>query len=75
MGMMTEREGQQFRERWQLVTEAERQELRSTPVQLKFKQLAALMQSAQALGWETYDEADIEAVRQRWRRLREAFRG
>ena len=75
MKMMTSSQVQQFRERWRLVAEAQRQELRDTPVDRKFRQLAALMQSARGLGWETHNQAELRAVRQRWRRLREAFRG
>jgi hypothetical protein len=58
-----------FAARWQLVADAERQELQSTPLQRKLEQLAALMVSARALGWETTDAREVEAVRTRWLRL------
>ena len=52
------------------MNDAEQEELRNTPVEVKFRQLASLMASAQALGW-TEDLAGEEAeVRERWARLR-----
>lgn len=72
--VMTTHQARQFRERWRLLAEAQRQELRETLPDRKFRQLAALMQSALGLGWDTHDEAQVDAVRQRWRRLREAVR-
>ena len=65
----------QFRERWRLVAEADREELRNTPLDRKFRQLAILMQSAQGAGWRVHTEAEVNLVRERWRRLREASRG
>lgn len=62
-----------FAERWRQVAVRERQELRSTPISKKFEQLAALMESARELDWETTDPVEVEAVRQRWNRLRELY--
>jgi len=70
---MNRSEALAFRDRWKAVNDAEREELRNTPVEVKFRQLAALMASAQALGW-TEDLAGEEAeVRERWARLRKAY--
>lgn len=66
---MTPEEGRAFAARWQLVADAERDELRRTPMEQKLAQLAALMESARSLGWQTTDPAEIEAVRARWNRL------
>jgi len=72
---VSEREARAFVDRWRLVAEAERDELRRTPMKSKFAQLAALMASARALGWETTDPAEVEVVRARWAHLRERCRG
>lgn len=62
-----------YLQRWQQVQDREREELRSTSVAVKFAQLAALMESARAFGWETKTPADVEGGRQRWNRLREVL--
>lgn len=66
---MTLKEGKEFKKRWKLVRRAERAELRSTPMSVKLEQLAALMASARALGWDTTDPREVRAVRARWARL------
>jgi hypothetical protein len=72
---ISQAEAQAFRARWHLVTAAEREELRSTPIVHKFRQLAALMASARMLG-ETTDHGEEEAeIRSRWNRLRRTERG
>lgn len=65
----------QLRERFALLAAAEREELQQTPLEVKFRQLAALMQSALALGWDMGDEREDRIVRERWRRLRAQHRG
>ena len=62
-----------FAKRWQQVAARERQELRSTSPLRKFEQLAALMESAIRFDWKTTDAAEIEAVRERWKRLQVLF--
>ena len=70
---MTKEDADAFRARWKLVNHAEREELRATPVEVKFRQLAALMASVEQLGW-TQALAEEEAeVRERWNRLRKAY--
>ncbi len=64
-----------FAKRWQQVAAQERQELRSTSPLRKFDQLAALMESARRLDWQTTDAAEIEAVRERWKRLQVLYSG
>lgn len=71
---MTSAEGNAFATRWQLVAEAEREELRATSLVQKFAQLASLMASAKSLGWETTDQAEVDEVRARWNRLEAIYR-
>lgn len=59
-----------WHERWRIVNEAEIQELRATSMDEKFRQLAAMMQTAIVLGWESSTPQEIDVVRQRWARLR-----
>ena len=72
---MTRDDGKAFAERWKLINDAEIEELRRTPIEVKFQQLAALMASARTLGWQTTDEAEVNRVRERWCRLRRMLRG
>jgi putative transcriptional regulator len=61
-----------FQRRWQRVNDVEMEELGLTPVAHKFRQLAALLTSAAALGWTGAKETAAEdRVRRRWARLRE----
>ena len=50
-GAFTRADARKFRARWQLVNDAEQAELRATPMEQKLVQLAALMASADAMGW------------------------
>jgi hypothetical protein len=70
----TKAELRAWMDRWKLVNDYEREELRSTPVDVKFRQLATLMHSAHALGWKTSTQAEIDMVRDRWIRLKRGFR-
>lgn len=56
--------------RWRAVNEAAREELRATPLETKFRRLAALMHTARVLNWKASTEAEDEAVRERWNRLK-----
>jgi hypothetical protein len=71
---MTSEEARAFAARWEQVAEALREELRATPMERKFAQLAALMESARALDWKTTDHAEVEAVRERWNQLASLYR-
>ncbi len=70
---MTKAEGRAFVARWKRVHEAEREELRRTPPEVKLRQLAALMASVEQLGWSEALAAGEEVVRERWKRLRKAY--
>jgi hypothetical protein len=70
---MTREEARAYVARWKLVNQAEIEELRATPTVVKLRQLAALMASVDELGLrEALSEGEAE-VRERWRRLREAY--
>jgi len=72
-GRLTRGEAQAFKRRWEAVNAAEREELAATPVAHKFHQLAALMTSAEKLGWTEALAAEESQVRDRWTRLRRAY--
>jgi hypothetical protein len=73
MSGMTPEQAKAYLERWKLVREAEAVELQRTPMAVKFRQLAALMASRDVFGDEPQREQDIEAVRERWARLKKAL--
>jgi hypothetical protein len=70
MGNMTPDEARAYFGRWQLVGEAEVEELRRTPIETKLRQLAALMASRHLFAPEPDREAGIQAVHERWAHLR-----
>jgi hypothetical protein len=70
---MTKSQAQAFRRRWRRVNELEKKELRQASVELKFRQLAALMASARQFGWEEALREGEAEVRDRWMRLRKAY--
>ena len=72
---LTKAEARAFRERWQRVNAREEEELRSTPLEVKWQQFNTLRRWAHEFGWtEALGEGEAE-VRQRWARLRKACRG
>ena len=44
-------------------------------METKFRQLASMMQSAFQLGWSSATDAEIEATRALWVRLKQRHRG
>ncbi len=66
---------QAWRDRWRLVNEREAEEVVSTPIEVKLEQLLSLMAMARALGWDEAlkRQADEEAVRERWLRLKKHY--
>jgi hypothetical protein len=70
---MTKAEGRAFKLRWRRVNRFEEEELRQSSLDLKLRQLAALMASVKPLGWtEALAEGEAE-VRDRWQRLRKVY--
>jgi len=61
-----------YRRRWEKVEEYTRRERLSSSPETRLRQTLALLQLANLLGWRS-NPADIDAVRQRWRRLRAAL--
>lgn len=62
-----------FRKRWKFVNEREAEELRTTPVEIKFKQFSTLLEWAHRFGWaDALREGEME-VRERWAKLRKAY--
>jgi hypothetical protein len=74
-GVMTKAQVRAWAKRWQLVNAREIEELRATPVTVKYRQLVNLMRSAHELGWVTTTNAEVNEVRERWKRLRRANGG
>ena len=70
---LTKHEAWTFKQRWDAVNVAERQELAATPVAQKFRQLEALLASARHLGWTASPLKDKGGIWERWTRLRRIF--
>ncbi len=49
---LTKGEARDFKRRWDAVNAAEKEELASTPITYKFRQIASLLASAGKLGWD-----------------------
>lgn len=75
MAPITSKQAQDYLNRWKLLHEVEIQELRSASLDLKARQLATLMASRNLFREDHDRQKDVDAVRQRWSRIREAFRG
>lgn len=64
-----------LRRRWQCANAREEEELRSTPLEVRWRQFKTLLGWARQFGWTAaLDEGEGE-VRMRWARLRKEFRG
>ncbi len=70
---LTREQAESYMARWEPVREIELEELRATPIEVKFQQLAGLMASGRALGWIPPDRFDDQEVRDRWQKLRRAY--
>jgi hypothetical protein len=68
---VTREEAFQYIDRWRLVEETTSEELRQTPVEVKLRQLAVMVEAAHSLGWVDDLRAGEEEVRERWRLLKE----
>ncbi len=73
-GRIKQREAQAFRKRWEIVADAERQEVRTASMAHKLRQLASLMPLVQKLRWSKTFKIEETEVRNRWNRLRRARR-
>ncbi|MBK8316947.1 MAG: hypothetical protein IPL01_24225 [Acidobacteria bacterium] len=70
---MTKEQAREYIDRWRLVNEHIKQEIRETPPELKLKQMAAIFGAAEYLGWKAPPSHDDEQASERWRILREIY--
>jgi hypothetical protein len=70
---LTKAEACAYRKRWQKVNARQVEELRNTSIELKFRQLAALMASVDAFGWRQALAEGEGEVRERWKLLRSHY--
>jgi hypothetical protein len=75
MAEITPEQARAYLGRWDLVREAEADALRSTPVEAKLRQLAALMASRHLFASEPDRETHADAVRERWALIRKNLGG
>jgi len=75
MAEITPDEARAYLKRRELLSEAEVEELRPTPIEVKLRQLAALMESRHLFGPEPDREEKVCLVRERWVQLRRALGG
>jgi hypothetical protein len=75
MAAITPTEAHAYFKRWELVKEIELVELRRTSMDVKLRQLSALMASRGLFGVDPERENGVQLVRDRWACLRQALRG
>jgi hypothetical protein len=75
MAAITPTEAQAYFKRWDLVKEMELVELRRTSMDVKLRQLSALVASRGLFGVDPERESGVQLVRDRWACLRQALRG
>jgi hypothetical protein len=73
MSEMTPEEARAYFKRWELLREEEARQLARTPMETKLRQLASLMASRHLFPADPDREAGVQAVRERWARLRRAM--
>jgi hypothetical protein len=73
MATLSPDDARRYLSRWTLVNEQERRELQATSVQTKFRQLAALMQSATIFADSDARLDEDDDIRARWQKIRLAF--
>ena len=67
---ITKEEALKFKKRWEMVNEAERQELRKTTAKQKLQQLAVLMDWVDDFRWGSALKAEEIEVREVWIKLK-----
>jgi hypothetical protein len=75
MAAITPTEAKAYFQRWEFVKEVELIELRRTSMDVKLRQLSALMASRGLFGADTERENGVQLVRDRWARLRQTLGG
>ena len=72
---ITPEQARAYLERFAALDEVHAEELSRASVESRFKQLSALMSSRHAFAVEADRERDLQIVRERWARLRQALGG
>jgi hypothetical protein len=72
MGFITPDDARRYLERWKLVEEQEITELRNTPIEVKARQLGALMASRNLFREDPDRERGVREAQARWARFRKA---
>jgi hypothetical protein len=75
MTAITPAEARAYCNRWELVKEVELIELRRTSMDIKLRQLSALMASRGVFGVDPERESGVQLVRDRWALLQRALGG
>ena len=75
MAAITPTEAHAYFKRWELVKEIELVELHRTSMEVKLRQLSALMASRGLFGVDPEREIGVQLVRDRWARLWQALGG
>jgi hypothetical protein len=75
MAEITPEQARAYLGRWELVRKVEADALRSTPVEAKLRQLAALMASRHVFGSEPDRQTQADKVRERWAAIRKQLGG
>jgi hypothetical protein len=75
MAAITPNEANAYLKRWELVKEIELIELRRTSMDIKLRQLSALMASRGFFRVDPERENGVQLARDRWADLRQALRG
>ena len=57
--------------RWKLVNDLLLEEERNRTPEERLRRFFALMAQAKAMGWQTHTQAEIDAVRQRWIKIKD----
>jgi hypothetical protein len=73
MTAITPEQARAFLDRWEMVREMEADELRASSMDLRLRQLSALVGSRQLFDADPKPERGVEEVRERWARIRRAF--
>jgi hypothetical protein len=72
---LTNAQARAYRDRWQRVNAVELEEMRSTDIELRWRQFNTLLAWGRRPEWAAVLEEGEAEVRQRWARLRKAERG
>ena len=70
---LTKKQADAYKKRWQRVESIQTQELRRTPMSLKFKQLCFLMNSFHSMPIDKRREREVKTVRCHWMILKERW--